>query len=65
MTNPNQERCLTEGFGDGEVIRKRLIDMKELIDALGGYNNAPQALLLLYAGLLVELHRLQGGGGCE
>jgi hypothetical protein len=65
MTNPNQERGHTEGWSNGEIVRKRLIDTKELIDALGRYSSAPQALLLLYAGLFVERHRLEGGGGCE
>ncbi len=51
MTNPTRS---------DEVLNAELSDVRALIEALGGYNRAPEGLLLPFADLRVEWHKQTG-----
>ena len=56
MTNPTRNQ---------EAVTEELSDYGKLIQALGGYDRSPRDLLLVFADLLVEHHRLERGGDSE
>ena len=56
MTNPKRNK---------EAVKEELRDYGKLIHALGGYDRSPRDLLLVFAGVRVELHNLEHGGDSE
>ena len=56
---------MTNRTRNKETVKEELVDYRKLIQALGGYDRSPRDLLLVFASLRVELHRLEAGGVSE
>ena len=56
MTSPDREQCRSE------IVKKLVTDVREAIEALGGFSQARRESVQLYLDLLTEHSEFERGG---